>query len=70
MDKFIDAFGNCPPEFLQSSFLLLRPVGNLIEKPINFYENMHDEKFLDDFLTTENWLKTISPSLVKCSGSL
>jgi polyhydroxyalkanoate synthase len=57
VDKFIDAFGNCPPEFLQSSFLLLRPVGNLIEKQVNFYENMHDEKFLDDFLTTESWLQ-------------
>src|SRR5690349_24824322 len=40
VDKFVDAFGNCPPEFLQSTFLLLRPVGNFIEKPINFYENM------------------------------
>src|SRR5437016_4838811 len=36
VDKFIDAFGNCPPEFLQTSFLLLKPVGNLLEKPINF----------------------------------
>jgi polyhydroxyalkanoate synthase len=61
VDKFIDAFGNCPADFLQTSFLLLRPVGNLIEKPINFYENMHDEKFLDDFLTTETWLNDNIP---------
>ena len=57
VDKFVDAFGNCPPEFLQAGFLLLRPVQNLIEKPINFYENMHDEKYLQDFLTTETWLQ-------------
>ena len=56
VDKFVDAFGNCPPEFLQATFLLLRPVGNLIEKPINFYEHLHEERFLDDFLTTESWL--------------
>ena len=56
MDKFVDAFGNCPPKFLQSLFTLLRPVSNLIEKPNNFYEHMHEEKFLDDFLTTESWL--------------
>ena len=56
VDKFVDAFGNCPPEFLQATFLLLRPVGNLMEKPINFYEHMHEEKFIDDFLTTESWL--------------
>ncbi len=61
VDKFVDAFGNCPPEFLQSLFLLLRPVGNLIEKPINFYEHMHEEKFLDDFLTTETWLNDNIP---------
>lgn len=61
VDKFVDAFGNCPPEFLQASFLLLRPVGNFIEKPINFYENMHDEKFLEDFLTTESWLNDNIP---------
>jgi polyhydroxyalkanoate synthase len=57
VDKFVDAFGNCPPEFLQASFLMLRPVGNLLEKPINFYEHMHEEKFIEDFLTTETWLQ-------------
>lgn len=61
VDKFVDAFGNCPPDFLQSLFQLLRPVGNLIEKPINFYEHMHEEKFLDDFLTTETWLNDNIP---------
>jgi polyhydroxyalkanoate synthase len=61
VDRFVDAFGNCPPQFLQSIFLLLRPVGNLIEKPLNFYEHMHEEKFLDDFLTTESWLNDNIP---------
>jgi polyhydroxyalkanoate synthase len=61
VDKFVDAFGNCPAEFLQVTFQLLRPVGNLIEKPIHFYEHMHEEKFLDDFLTTETWLQDNIP---------
>ena len=61
VDKFVDTFGNCPPEFLQATFMLLRPVGNLLEKPINFYEHMHEEKFLDDFLTTETWLQDNIP---------
>jgi polyhydroxyalkanoate synthase len=61
VDKFIDAFGNCPADFLQSSFLLLKPVGNLIEKQVNFIENLHDEKFVDDFLTTETWLNDNIP---------
>jgi poly[(R)-3-hydroxyalkanoate] polymerase subunit PhaC len=61
VDKFVDAYGNCPPEFLQASFLLLRPVGNLLEKPLNFYEHMHEEKFIDDFMTTETWLQDNIP---------
>ncbi|HSU56478.1 MAG TPA: class III poly(R)-hydroxyalkanoic acid synthase subunit PhaC [Candidatus Dormibacteraeota bacterium] len=61
VDKFVDAFGNCPPELLQSTFLLLRPVGNFLEKPINFYEHMHEDKFLEDFLTTETWLNDNIP---------
>ena len=61
VDKFVDAFGNCPPEFLQAGFLLLRPVGNLLEKPINLYEHLHEEKFIDDFLTTETWLQDNIP---------
>ena len=61
VDAFVDAFGNCPAEFLQAGFLMLRPVGNLLEKPINFYEHMHEEKFLEDFLTTETWLNDNIP---------
>jgi polyhydroxyalkanoate synthase len=61
VDKFVDAFGNCPPDFLQSMFLMLRPVGNMLEKPINFYEHMHEEKYIEDFLTTETWLQDNIP---------
>jgi polyhydroxyalkanoate synthase len=61
VDKFVDAFGNCPAEFLQMSFQLLRPVANWIEKPIRFYEHMHEEEFLEDFLTTETWLQDNIP---------
>jgi polyhydroxyalkanoate synthase subunit PhaC len=61
VDKFVDAFGNCPPEFLQAAFLLLRPVGNLLEKPVNFFEHLHEPKFIEDFLTTEAWLNDNIP---------
>ncbi len=61
VDQFIDTFGNCPPEFLQSSFLMLKPVQNLIEKPLNFWENIENEKFIDDFLTMETWLNDNIP---------
>jgi len=61
VDKFVDAFGNCPSEFLQLSFQLMRPVANWIEKPIRFYEHMHEDEFLEDFLTTETWLQDNIP---------
>ncbi|MDB6020871.1 MAG: Poly(R)-hydroxyalkanoic acid synthase, class PhaC subunit [Pedosphaera sp.] len=56
VDKFVDAFGNAPAEFLQASFQILKPVQNLIEKPINFFEKADDDKFVDDFFTMETWL--------------
>jgi polyhydroxyalkanoate synthase len=61
VDKFVDAFGNCPAEFLQSAFLLLKPVSNLLEKPLNFYEKMGDPDFVDDYLAMETWLNDNIP---------
>jgi polyhydroxyalkanoate synthase len=56
VDGFVDAFGNCPPEFLQASFLSLKPVQNLIEKPLTLWEKIDDDAFIEDFLTMETWL--------------
>jgi poly[(R)-3-hydroxyalkanoate] polymerase subunit PhaC len=56
VDQFIDAYGNCPGEFLQATFQILKPVQNLIEKPINFIENADNDKFVEDFVTMETWL--------------
>jgi poly[(R)-3-hydroxyalkanoate] polymerase subunit PhaC len=61
VDKFIDLFGNCPAEFMQASFLLLKPVQNLIEKPIHFFERADDDEAVDDFLTMETWLNDNIP---------
>lgn len=56
VDKFVDAYGNVPAEFLQTSFLMLKPVQNILEKPINFWERMDDEQFVDDYFAMESWL--------------
>ncbi|RJP36226.1 MAG: class III poly(R)-hydroxyalkanoic acid synthase subunit PhaC [Phycisphaerales bacterium] len=61
VDQFIEVFGNAPAEWLQSSFLLLKPVSNLVEKYVTFYENMEDEKFLEDFFAMETWLNDNIP---------
>ena len=56
VDKFVDAYGNVPPEFLQSGFLFMKPVQNMISKYVNFYENVDDEAFVEIFLAVEKWL--------------
>lgn len=61
VDKMIDVFGNAPAEWLQTSFMLLKPVQNLFEKYFTFYENMEDEKFLEDFFAMETWLNDNVP---------
>ncbi len=61
VDDFVDAYGNCPPEFLQASFLMLKPIQNLIQKPISFLERLDNEKFIDEFLTMETWLNDNIP---------
>jgi len=57
----VDAYGNCPAEFLQSSFLMLKPVGNFVEKPIALFERLENEKFVDEFFTMETWLNDNIP---------
>lgn len=61
VDKLIEVYGNAPAHLLQSSFLMLKPVQNLFEKYINFYENMEDEKYLEDFFAMETWLNDNIP---------
>lgn len=61
VDRVVDTFGNMPPAWLQGSFLMLKPVQNLLEKWLNFSENMHDEKFLEDFVAMETWLNDNIP---------
>ncbi len=55
-DAVVNAYGNCPAEFLQGMFLMLKPIANLIEKPLNLYERLEDDKFVDEYLTMEMWL--------------
>jgi polyhydroxyalkanoate synthase len=56
VDAFIDAFGNAPAEFLQSSFLWLKPIGNFVQKPLGLLDRLDDEAFVDEYLTMETWL--------------
>lgn len=61
VDAFVDAFGNAPAEFLQASFLLLKPVGNFIEKPLGLLERIDDDRFVEEYFTMETWLNDNIP---------
>ena len=61
VDKFVEAFGNVPPEFLQASFLIMKPVQNLVSKYVSFYENVENEQFVDNFFAMEKWLNDNIP---------
>lgn len=61
VDKLIEVYGNAPAHWLQTSFLMLKPVQNFIEKWVGFQEKMDDEKFLEDFFAMETWLNDNIP---------
>jgi polyhydroxyalkanoate synthase len=61
VDAFVDELGNCPADFLQSCFLMLSPVRNMLGKPTTLMERMDDEKFVDEFLTMESWINDNVP---------
>jgi polyhydroxyalkanoate synthase len=55
VDKLINAYGNCPPALLQGAFGMMKPVQNFIEKYTGFWDNLHDEKYLENFFAMEQW---------------
>ncbi len=62
VDKLIQAMGgNIPPWFLQSCFTILKPMQNMLDKYIKFFEKIEDDAFVDDFLTLEYWLNDNIP---------
>lgn len=61
VDQVVDTFGNAPPQWLQGSFALLKPVSNMIEKYIGFYERMTDQKFVEEFVAMETWVNDNIP---------
>jgi len=61
VDKFVEAYGNVPAEFLQSVFLFMKPIENLVTKYVTFYEKLDDKKLVENFLAMEKWLNDNIP---------
>jgi polyhydroxyalkanoate synthase subunit PhaC len=56
VDALVDAYGNCPAWFLQTCFLFMNPIANLIEKNISFYEQMDDPRSMTNHFALESWV--------------
>jgi len=61
VDKMVDTIGNMPPEFMYYCFSILKPFEQGIEKYANFFRNIENENFVDNFLRVEKWLNDTPP---------
>lgn len=61
VDALIEAHGNCPASFLQTCFLALRPVQNLLEKNLSLLEQLDDERFVASYFAMERWVNDNIP---------
>jgi len=61
VDALVDTYGNCPAWFLQSCFLAMNPVRNLLEKTIAFCDQMDDVRNVETFFALERWVNDNIP---------
>jgi polyhydroxyalkanoate synthase len=61
VDSFIDSQGNCPASFLQACFLFMKPVQNLLEKHVAFFEQFDDPRFVSNYFAMEHWVNDNIP---------
>jgi polyhydroxyalkanoate synthase len=61
VDAFVDAHGNCPAWFLQSCFLLMKPIQNFVEKSTALYEQMDNADLLTHYFAMERWINDNVP---------
>jgi len=55
-DEIVDTFGNVPASFMNLGFLLVNPVGLMIDKYVKFYEKINDKEHVQNFLRMEKWI--------------
>jgi polyhydroxyalkanoate synthase len=61
VDKMFSTVGNMPPEFMYYCFSVLKPFEQGIEKYINFFNNIENKRFVDNFIRVEKWLTDTPP---------
>lgn len=61
VDAMFSTIGNMPPEFMYYCFSVLKPFEQGIEKYINFFNNIENKSFVDNFIRVEKWLADTPP---------
>lgn len=61
VDKMVEIIGNMPPEFMYYCFSVLKPFEQGIEKYVNFFKNIEDKNFVDNFMRVEKWIADTPP---------
>lgn len=61
VNKFVETIGNMPPEFMYYCFSVLKPFEQGIEKYLNFFKNIDNQRFVDNFMRVEKWLSETPP---------
>jgi polyhydroxyalkanoate synthase len=61
VDALLAVYGNCPGWYLQTCFILMKPVHNLLGKYIDLYEQMDDPKAIVNFAAMEHWVQDNIP---------
>jgi polyhydroxyalkanoate synthase len=61
VDALVDVYGNCPAWFLQSCFLLTKPIQNFLEKGTSLYEQMDNAEMVTHYFAMERWINDNVP---------
>lgn len=55
-DLLADTYGNIPADIMNLGFLLLNPARLMIDKYVNFMENVDNKTFVENFVRMEKWI--------------
>jgi len=61
VDKLIDTVGNMPPELMYYVFSILKPFEQGMEKYLNFFKNIHNKEYVENFIRVEKWVSDTPP---------
>lgn len=55
-EDIVETYGNVPAALLDDGFALMDPIDNYVSKYLTLYENIENDKFVENFARMERWL--------------